>query len=87
MSTGIDLNLQGAKGFHGTSARPVSLGPTGVDVIDNHPRHRSTAMHLLVQELSRDRMRQAQRDMEAIKLASRLRTARKQRDRRRAIRH
>lgn len=44
-------------------------------------------MHLLVEELSRDRMRQAQRDMEAIKLASRLRTARKQRDRRRAIRH
>ncbi|MEJ7647923.1 MAG: hypothetical protein WKF57_02575 [Nakamurella sp.] len=44
-------------------------------------------MHLLVQELSRDRMRQAQRDMEAIRLAARLRTARKQRDHQRTVRH
>lgn len=36
-------------------------------------------MHLLVQELSRDRMRRAQRDMEAIRLARRLRSSRKQR--------
>lgn len=34
-------------------------------------------MHLLVEELSRDRMRQAQRDFEAIRLAGRLRTTRR----------
>lgn len=34
-------------------------------------------MHLLVEELSRDRMRQAQRDLEAIRLARRLRASRK----------
>lgn len=62
-------------------------GPAGTTATSNHPRHRSTDMHLLVQELSRDRMRQAQRDMEAIRLASRLRTARKLRDRRRTVRH
>lgn len=36
-------------------------------------------MHVLVEELSRDRMRNAQREIEAIRMARRLRSARKQR--------
>lgn len=44
-----------------------------------HHTDRSSAMHLLVEELSRERMRQAQREFEAIRLARRLRSSRKQR--------
>lgn len=41
--------------------------------------NRSLTMHLLIEELSRDRMRLAQREIEAIRMARRLRSARKQR--------
>lgn len=47
----------------------------------------STDMHLLIEELSRDRMRQAQRDMETIRMVRRLRTASLRRDRRSTVRH
>lgn len=79
-----DMNCR--KGFS-ASAPSGGSGPTGPTATDTHPQHRSIDMHLLVQELSRDRMRQAQRDMEAIRLAARLRTARKQRDHQRTVRH
>lgn len=41
--------------------------------------YRSHTMHLLMEELSRDRMRQTQRDLESIRLARRLRSTRKHR--------
>jgi len=42
------------------------------------PKIRRTDMSMLVEELARDRMRQAQRDAEAYRLARRVRHARRQ---------
>jgi len=47
--------------------------------VRHHAAHpiRSTEMSLFVEELARDRMRQAQRDAETYRLARRLRSARR----------
>jgi len=48
--------------------------------VRHHVAHpiRSTEMSLFVEDLARDRMRQAQRDAETYRLARRLRTARRE---------
>lgn len=78
----IVRNRKPVKGFRrSVVARPAALNPGGNPPPDHDLNYeiRSNTMSLLVEELSRDRLRQAQRDMEGIRLARRLRTARRQR--------
>lgn len=63
--------------------QPSSVSTTGQRPVA--PDNRSHTMHLLIEELSRDRMRQAQRDLEAIRLARRLRASRKREKAARAV--
>lgn len=62
-----------------TTSDEQSLSATANGRRSSAHTYRSHTMHLLMEELSRDRMRQTQRDLEAIRMARRLRSTRKQR--------
>jgi hypothetical protein len=75
-STGARRTANGREQLHYNRFRQE---PT-TTFVRHHVAHpiRSTEMSLFVEDLARDRMRQAQRDAETYRLARRLRTARRE---------
>lgn len=73
--SGPDAGVRLAASHHGGHQRTETAIGRRPLALSN----RSFTMHLLIEEMSRDRMRSAHRELEAIRLARRLRAARKQR--------